>query len=249
MPTLTVNRGDAVHFAGDSITNVGFSGGWWPQFPGLIDQIQAHWRPVSGGQATLGGGSTSATVLGTAATLLTPAPNLLTVTSHGVVGAKVADVAAAVAAYITSFAPTKVFLLIGINDASAGTVPATFGTSYASVLSQCVASIPALAGNIACVSPVCYNEQWQPVGSGGPWGLNTFDTNIANLIAQIQTAASNAGQPYIDTRNAMGTWLTTHNGASPGVTQGIATVDGVHLNNVGKAVVCNAVASQISVGA
>jgi len=159
------------------------------------------------------------------------------------------DMAANVAGYITNFNPTKVFLLIGINDASAGTVPATFGTSYASVLSQAVATIPALAGNIACLSPICYGELWQPVGSGGPWGLNTFDTNIANLIAQIQTAASNAGQPYIDTRNAMGTWLTTHNGSTPGVASGIATVDGVHLNNIGKAVVCNAVASQISVGA
>jgi lysophospholipase L1-like esterase len=243
---MTIDRTDRVHFTGDSITAFG-----WGTVPGgLVDQIQARWKPIPVTNiATVSG--PAATVVGAPAVVSSSPPQLIAPTSEAaLVGAFVANIAANVPFYITNSNPTKVFLLIGINDADHGTAPAAFLSSYQSILSQVASFDPSIV--VGCLSLFCSGELWRPVGSGGPWGLNAADANIASLNSQIQAAAAGAGQPYIDLRDRLGTWETTHNGASPGAAFGVATAEsdnsGVHPGPVGQTLMGQFVLSQIAVG-
>ena len=248
--TISCLRTDVFHAAGDSISNDGFiaTGGWTLQPNGLYQQIIANWKPASSGSVTVSGSGTT-TVSGSGVTSVkTASPLLMSPTTAGLIGGFAADIDAGFTTYIGSFNPTFLVLLIGINDADHGTAPSAFLTSYNSILAKCFALNPAM--KVLCVSLFANGELWQPVGSGGPWGLNPVDAAIASLNTQIVSAATAASCAcaVADIRTAFGTWLTTHNGSTPGVSFGLATFDGIHPNALGTGIMGQFAIPSVAVG-
>ena len=249
--TISCLRTDVYHAAGDSISNDGFvaSGGWSMQPNGLYQRIIANWRTAAPAGSVTVGGTGTVTVAGSGtASVLQSAPLLLNPSTAGLIGGFVADIDTGFTTYIGSYSPTFLVLLIGINDADHGTSPSAFLASYSSILAKCFALNPAM--KVLCVSIWCNGELWQPVGSGGPWGLNAVDSTIATLNTQIVAAATAASCAcaYADIRTAFGTWLTTHNGSTPGVASGVASVDGIHPSALGMSIMGQFAIPSVAVG-
>ncbi len=245
---LSVVRADHPHCVGDSITVFGYC-----QAPhGVIDQIQAHWKPThfANGHVVSVTGFPHV-VSGAAATTSGAPAQFASFTSAGLVGGFAADIAGNVPGYITNFSPTVVFILLGINDADHATDPNAFATSYTSILTQVHSFNSAI--QIGCLSLFANGELWQASGGseGGHWGLNAVDAGIATLDTKIQTVCTGTGYSYyIPMRPLLGTWESTHNGTAPGAALGLATnpLDGIHPTPLGQALIGTFVVPQITVG-
>lgn len=229
MANLVIHSGDRIRDAGHSISTALLTSYSWPMMPsGLFDQINVGFGRGTMALATATGNLATAT--GNPATARGQMINHVTGTSAGLVGAFVADIAAAVVTYCDPANHDVLIINLGVNDADHGTSSGAYQTSLTSIITQCLALNPSI--RIACMSIFCNMEQWQASGGseGGHWGVNTNDAGIATIDAAIQAVCTAQGIPYLDVRTPWGTWESTHNGSAPGVANGLLSNpgDGVH---------------------
>ncbi len=150
--------------------------------------------------------------------------------NSGVPGDKVADVLARVNADVNAHHPNVVVIEVGVNDVGGGTDPATFRTTYASLIVDIRAANPTV--RIALVSVFALGEQY-------PDPLNT---TIVNFNWIIQSLAIDYGCVWIDARTPQQAYEAANNTPSPGVVSGVLTIEtpptlGEHPNATGKSVI------------
>jgi len=232
MATAQVKRGANVVFVGDSIT----AQGWMSVAGGFIDQINAQIPIITAPRvAKLANGAVPATIIRAPGEVVTVAPvstqQVIRTVNSGHSGDETGDIAAAVTARITSFAPDVIVLLIGINDVFFGVNPAVSQANYDSILSQIRAWSSTVV--IACLSVLTEGEQW----AAGPVWSNSGpndDAAIDSFNAFIQTLCTTYNATYVDVRSQMLTYEAAHNTPAPGVASGVLTVDRIHPNATGQ---------------
>jgi lysophospholipase L1-like esterase len=165
----------------------------------------------------------------------------VTFVNSGVSGNVTADIAAAVPARITNLNPTMLVLWVGINDLINANSLAAFTASYQSILTQTLAAIPTC--KIVTLGMWLRLEQW--ILSGGvPVGDNpldpppsnpTYTPSLAQYDAAIQAATVAVGGVFVQPRPDTITYWSVHNTPAPGAISGILSVDGLHQNATGAA--------------
>ncbi|MEZ4300189.1 MAG: GDSL-type esterase/lipase family protein [Polyangiaceae bacterium] len=124
---------------------------------------------------------------------------------------------------VTSLAPERVFLLVGVNDLGAGEPVPAIAERYAAIVSALAKGAPAAK---------LYCESVFPVREGAPRLID--NDKIRALNAAIAKIAAERGCTYVDVQRAL------VDGA--GELDASFTVDGLHLNGKGYAVWASALA-------
>lgn len=232
MPFTVALATDRLHIVGDSITAFKFH-----DAPGglrdLIQRANPAAVPAIAGRSGIGAIVGRSGVGATSGRTGTWASNSsLALTASGGAGNRIADINGAIAGRITAFNPTKLIIECAVNDATLGTVPATFLSTYQSVITAALAANVGLT-QIGMMTAMCSGELW--AAGGSPWGANANDTAIANINAQLDTlVTNNPGVCFkLDVRTPLGLWLQTHAPGPPGAASGVTTSDGTHPNGLG----------------
>jgi lysophospholipase L1-like esterase len=212
---LTLQPADKMVMFGDSIST---GSGWWGPY---VTQINAAYTRAgtafvnSTGAVTTGGTVTVSSA--SAAANYSP-----TVIGKGVVGNKVSDLQARVAADVIALSPTVVIIECGVNDLILATPTGTLATNAANLLSTIKASLPTV--RLAWVGILCYGENYPDT---------TWGATVNNYNTVLRTAIEDAGGTYIDVRTPQQTYESIYNVPPPGVIQGILCSDTVHPNATG----------------
>lgn len=125
-------------------------------------------------------------------------------------------------------APSKMIVMLGINDAGLNIPPMTFRASLDSFLSASLAALPAL--KIMLAGP------WLN-GAARPSGSNFIDGQIDGIRDQMLDCAADRGLPYVDFRALY--FASSVNGL---------TDDGVHPNAAGMQWLSSQALTQVSFG-
>lgn len=202
---IPVTTGTKVVFVGDSLTAGGY-----------FDQTQS----INGGVNLL------------VQQLATAGAHVNAINS-GVNGNTSANIAAAIASRITNYHPDVVVLFVGLNDCATSVALATYTTNMTSIITTTKATLPSV--RMMLVGIILDGERWAsgPVRFAG----NSFDTGPLSIDAynavQVSLAAT-YGCTYVETRAPFATLESQLNTPEPGVSSGVLTLDGIHVNGTGQ---------------
>lgn len=190
--------------------------GWFSEPGGFVDQIQA-----------LIGGS-------------------IVVTSSGLGGDTVVNIASRVHERIAIYRPDVIVVEYGVNDTAAIPPTPTTGTfqaAYDSILVGCRAECP--NAQILCISIFVHFEQWL----SGPlrWAPSSAG-QIDVYNSQIAASAATYGAAYSDVRAAALLYEQANNTPEPGAAAGILTSDSLHPTSAGKILMGTTAMAQVVVG-
>lgn len=227
---------DRLHFVGDSLTAA-----FW--YTGLVTLINASNEGVRQRSArVVGRQSRTVGIVGKSRAVISP--RSISVTTSGVSGDRIANIAADVPGRITSFAPTVIVIDCAINDSTdifnTLTTEAAVMVTWGTFLTAVAAANP--NARIAITSTFCRGENW---GVGPLWnnsGTNQTDLVQDSLNAALAALAAARGYEFIDFRAALLAGEAINNTPSPGVHFGIyALNDGglaLHPNAAGAVLMC-----------
>jgi lysophospholipase L1-like esterase len=151
----------------------------------------------------------------------------VTVIGAGISGNKVPDLQARVASDVITQSPDHVVIYIGINDVwhdfefedLTGTDPATYEQGLRDLITQ----IQATGAKVTLCTPSVIGE--------APSRHTPVSQRLQEYAEISRTVANDQGAYLCDLQVAFNQYLQVHNPA--GLTDGVLTIDGVHLNERG----------------
>ncbi len=150
----------------------------------------------------------------------------------GISGDRIADLERRVDRDVLAVKPSVVVIYIGINDAWVDDpAQATLFNKFERSLENLIDKIQKSGARIVLCTPSVIGEK--------KVGLNPFDGDLDKISAIIHAAATKHKLELVDLRARFTSYLKAHNFAN--ASEGILTVDGVHLNEKGNQIVENAI--------
>lgn len=155
------------------------------------------------------------------------------IVNAGISGNKVSDLLARLDRDVISKRPSIVAVYIGINDVWHFAMPEHSGTPrdlYESNIEELIRKLLASGSRVILCTPSVIGER--------PEGENLQDEMLAEYAAISRSAAKRTGAVLCDLHARFNNYLSEHN--PEGRSEGVLTVDGVHLNDRGNRLVAEA---------